>query len=271
MADPTKPPKGFLIAALVFLLVWLAGCGVGCGGLIVGVKNLVDNASDAETAAVGEPFEFTANDSQAAIFTSSSATRCQVLGPDGPVSVESPDGASGSFESGGRDFELDFTFDTDDGASYDVDCVGPQGSEFVVIGFSLGFLAFLSAAGIGAVGFVLGVIFLIIGLVRRSRWRKEQSSMQFPATIPPGYGQAPPPGYGQAPAGQVPPPVQASPPGGYGAPAAPADQPPPYAPPPPPGGYPPPPPSGTPPPPTAPPPPAPPPAPDEGSGGSPST
>jgi len=264
MADPTKPPKGFLIAALVFLLVWLAGCGVGCGGLIVGVKNLVDNASDAETAAVGEPFEFRANDSQAAIFTSSSATRCQVVGPDGPVSVDTPEGASGSFESGGRDFELDFTFDTDDGASYEVDCVGPQGSEFVVIGFSLGFLAFLSAAAVGLVGFLLGVIFLIIGLVRRSRWRKEQSSMQFPATIPPGYGQAAPPGYGQAPAGQAP---QAPPPGSYAPPPAPADQPPPYAPPPPPGGYPPPPPSpGAPPPPTAPPP-----APDDGSGAPPST
>jgi hypothetical protein len=264
MADPTKPPKGFLIAALVFLLVWLVGCGVGCGGLIVGVKNLVDNASNAETSAVGEPFEVRADDSHAAIFTSSSATRCQVDGPDGPVSVDTPEGARGSFESGGRDFELDFTFDTDDGTSYTVDCAGPQGSEFVVIGFSLGFLAFLSAAGVGLVGFILGVIFLIIGLVRRSRWRKQQTSMQFPATIPAGYEQVPPPGYGQAPAGQAP---QAPPPGGYAPPPAPADQPPPYAPPPPPGGYPPPPPS-----PGAPPPPAPPPqGPDGGSGGSPST
>src|SRR6478609_417084 len=78
MADPNKPPRGFLIASLVFMVLWLGGCGVGCGGLISGARDLVDDAQNAQSSASGEPVLLDGNGDTGVIFTTSSRLRCAV-------------------------------------------------------------------------------------------------------------------------------------------------------------------------------------------------
>lgn len=252
MADQSKAPKGLLITGIVLLILGLGGCGYGCTSLVGAFSGIAD---DADATALNSEMTLRATGSTAIVFSTNSAAECYGEAADGsPIEFESPDGnATGSFSDGGSTYELLYQFDTSNGDDYRVICGDEAGTagEYYVVSFDLGKIGTsIGGIGIGAVLFVLGVIFLIIGLVKRSKWKKNNKA---------GVGG---PGFAGAP-GAVPPP----PGGGYVPPAAAPTPPPPAGSPTPPPPMPstPPPSPGTPPPPSAPPSPGTPPPPSPGT------
>ncbi len=253
MADRTSAPKGALITGVVFILLAFGGCGYGCASFVGFANELVDAADGRNSVPVGTPTTFRATDSGAVILTTGSQVTCAVDGP-GEIDLQSaPTGTEGTFELNGRTFEFSYYFDTESGSEYRIQCgdgLDDGGAEYVVAAFPIDrILIGFAGVGLGALFLVIGVILVIVGLVRRSKWKKQGA---------PGGGYGPPSagGYGPPPsAGYGPPPS-----GGYGPPPSGPSAPPPGMPPPPagppPGGPPPgPPPMG--PPPTGGPPPAP--------------
>ncbi len=248
MADGPKPPKGWLLTGVVFLLLSLAGCGggaMGCGAFVSDLQKSVDQGGETP---LGESTTFTASGSKAAILTTAAAsTDCEGVDGDGnAISFQSPgSGTSGNVTTDGRDFDLSSIFDTENGQSYTLTCSSVSGTgSFLVVPFP-GFTALF--AGIGAIAtgvllFMIGIICVIVGLVKRSGWKKRHGGG---SAMPVGVaGAAPPPPGGFNP-GAAPPPPGGPAPGGYApgspytptAPGAPG----PVAPPPMPGQAPPPP------------------------------
>lgn len=236
MADPSKPPKGWLIAALVFLLLALAGCGGGT----LGCRSFVDDLRGAVTAGravdEGETARFRADGVIGAVFVSTGDMTCEATDDSGnSMRLRSPGrNTEGSFQNGGRSWDLRYVFDTQGGRSYEVTCTSPAGSgQFVVVPFP-GFTGlFVGLGGIagGVLAFIVAVICLIVGLVKRSGWRRRNpggppASSNGGFTPPPGgHPAAPPapplPGGGFTPSAPVPP----GPGGGF--PSSPPLQPPP--------------------------------------------
>ncbi len=264
MADGPKPPKGWLIASLVFLLLAFAGCGggvAGCGSFANDLKSAVGQTGEAR---LGDQTTFTATGSVGAIMTTSRASvRCQGIDSAGNAVKFSapPSNTSGNVTSGDKSYDVAFSFDTKSGESYTVRCASEDGEGvYVVVPFP-GFTAIVAGvAGVagGVMLFVLSMICLLVGLVKRSGWKKRNGPGAMPPgpigfnpgapPAPAGYspapgaapappapgGYAPPPSAPPAPGGYAPPPSAPPAPGGY-APAPPA--------PPAPGGYAPPPPA----------------------------
>jgi len=255
MADGSKPPKGWLIAGLVFLLLALAGCGGGALGCRSFVSDLQDAVDQGGRTPDGESSTFTAPGPVGAIFATRADTTCEGTDDKGSsMQLKTPgNNTEGTFTSNGETFKLSYVFDTVEGRTYTVTCTSPSGDgQFVLIpfpGFSSLFAGIGGIAG-GVLAFLIGVICLIVGLVKRSGWRKRNQGQPGvagagAAAAPAGYpsyqgGYAPPP----APGGFPPPPGATPPPG---APSTPSSVPPsvPPAPggsppaPPAPGGYPP--------------------------------
>lgn len=278
MADGTKAPKGALIAGLVLILLAFGGCGYGCVSGVGLIGDLADAIDSANSTPLNEPTTLRATGENGIILSSQSSAVCAVRDENGrDVAIEEPpSGTTGSFESGGETLDLAYVFDTQPGTTYDVICGDELGSltgSYAVVPFP----SFDNAGGIfgglaaGFVFFLLGVIFLIVGLVQRSRWKKNRPAFagSMGAAVPPPAGAVPPPPGGFSPTGGAAPAPPAPTPPAPGAGAAPpppmpsAPPPPaaPMSPPPPPGG------AAAPPPPGAdpsqgdpPPPPAPPPA-----------
>lgn len=264
MADGPKPPKGALITGIVLLVLSLAACGAGGAGCVSFISTITDTLSEAGTTPLGEEFAFDSTGSTAVVFATSTDVTCDGVDSSGsPIEFNDPGGVSASGTSGGENYELAYTFDSREGERYRVLCESGAVGEGSYTVFNIPSLSGLGlgTAGIGSgvVLFVLGAIFLIVGLVRRSGWKKRtQGAMAgagaFAGSVPPPPGGSyppPPGGAGASPAGwsATPPAAPAPPP--PGPPAAP-----PQAPPPPPAGPPPAPPAGPPPaPPAAPPPP----------------
>lgn len=256
MADRTSAPKGALISGLVLILLAFGGCGYGCTTFVGFASELVDTLDGVGTTPVGQPTTFTATGDAAMIFTTSAATDCRVDGP-GTIELQGPPaGTDSNVELDGRSLTFRYVFETDQGSEYRVLCgdeiSGGEG-EYIVAPFP-GFsrlLTGLAGLGVGALFFLIGAILVIVGLVRRSKWKKQQGGGYGP---PPSGGYGPPPsgGYGPPPSGPGAPPPGMPPPPGAQPPGSPL--------PPPAGGAPPmPPPAG--PPPGGPPPMGPPPAP----------
>ena len=241
MADGPKPPKGWLIAALVFFLLAFAGCGggtLGCASFGNDIQRSVDEGGQ---TALGESSTFTATGTKGAILSTAVGTTCEGSDSAGnAMSFESPgSNTSGNVSADGESFDLSFIFDTSSDETYTVTCTSPGASDvaggtgdYLVVPFP-GFTSLI--VGIGAVaagGFalVLAVICLIVGLVRRSGWKKRNGSAVTVSTggqVPPpggfppppggaaqpGYGTPPAPGYGTPPPpGQVPPAPRQAPP-----------------------------------------------------------
>ena len=274
MADGPKPPKGWLIASVICFVLALGGCGTG----IAGVATIAGVASDiATTTPFGESTSFKSESDTGALVLLTQEADCS--GQDGSgnaISFKTPSGNINA-DANGKSFDTARTFDTVKGETYELTCGSSDQSsgEFTVLklpGFPGGLGGLVAALAGGFLGgglfFILAVIFLIVGLVKRSGWKKRNAAGGAPgapgapgAYPPPPGGAVPPapPGYPPAP-GQVPAPGQQAP----AAPPAPGGFPPPPAQPAP-GGFPPPPPApGAPPappsapptaPPTAPPPP----------------
>ncbi|MFN7149596.1 MAG: hypothetical protein ACK4V6_08945 [Microthrixaceae bacterium] len=226
MADSTKAPKGALIAGLVLLLLSFGGCGIGCvsfTGFIGDLANVVEGTS---STPMGTPTQLRAEGDAAVILTSTSSATCQAQDSAGnAVTLDEPGaGTTGTVETtDGVSLDFAYSFDTDPDETYDVVCadeISGSSGEYVVVPFpGFGKIATgLGGLGGGFVLFLLGVIFLIVGLVKRSKWKKAGNGMGGPAMAgsvpqgfappPPGSGAVPPPGGGFTPPapGQAPPP-----------------------------------------------------------------
>ncbi len=261
MADGTSPPKGWLIAGFVLLALSLASCGAGGFACSRFVSDLGNAASESGSSAFGEVTTFSASSDVGGLVLATSANP-DCVGEDSQgrsISFNSPGaGTSGTVTSGQNSYDLAYSFDTIEGESYTIVCEGggsssASGRYLVITVPSLG------SVGVGIGGFfsgaflaLLGVISLIVGLVRRSGWKKRNGgavpAANYAAPAPGGFAP-PPPGGIAPPTGDGYPPVPGAVPPAPGAPPA-APTPPPAAPP----AAPPPPPAA---PPAAPPPPAP--------------
>lgn len=227
MADGPKPPKGWLIAGLVMLGLALASCGAGGIGCASFINSIAKSAEESGSTPLGDETTFSASsDSGGLILSSVANPDCTGEDSNGNrIQFTSPSAStSGNVTSGDTSYDLAYQFDTVQGESYTLRCEASgesslsDGRYLVITVPSLGGVGLSVGAIFGGVGFaVLGVIFLIVGLVRRSGWKKRNGPGSGAATgMPPGYAPPPP---GAAP----PPPAPA--PDGF-PPAAPAAPPP---------------------------------------------
>ena len=267
MADQTKAPKGLLLTGVVLLVLALGGCGYGCTSFVGFASDIADVADDAGVTPLGEETTFRATGENSIILSTVSSTNCEGESADGtPIEFSSPgETTTANIDVDGRSFDLAYEFDTDPDQEYFVRCGDELGSsgEYVVISFDLGkIVTGLAGIGIGAVLFFIGLILLIVGLVQRSKWKKNHPAGGAPSPYggvpgaptppPPGGGAVPPPGYTPPPPSMTPPPM--APPATPGVPPAPSTPPPPApSAPPPPAPAPPPSPATPPPPPATPP------------------
>ncbi len=240
MANRTSKPKGALIAALIFFLLGLAGCGVAAATTIPFISDLVDWVSDIEnlarTNSMGDTVSFTADGDRGVALLSSEAA-CRGEGPGGSISFEAYEsfGPGTDVNLNGVDIAGYTLFDTQSGGEYTVTCGSAGAGSFLVVtaptflADGLGAAGFGILAGLGGVLFMfIALILLIVGLVQRSSWKKRNQGPPAAAYGAPGATGAipPPPGAPapvppqQAPPQQVPPPQ-----------APPAQAPPPQAPP----------------------------------------
>lgn len=200
----TKPPKGWLITGIVLLLLALAGCGggaLGCRSFVSEIQDLVDQGGRIPD---GGTSRFTAHSSVGAILATRSDTTCR--GEDdqgGEMKLNAPSSTTeGTFQTNDVTFRLRYIFDTVEGRTYSVTCTSPEATgEFLVVpfpGFGSLFAGLGGVAG-GILAFVIGVICVIVGLVKRSGWRKRNATqvVSGPETMTP-----PPPGGFQPGAGQ---------------------------------------------------------------------
>jgi len=235
MANRTKAPKGALITGIVLLLLGLGGCGAAAFG-VASLAGLADDITD--TINYGESTRFTsASNAGALVLLSSDATCAGVDGSGQDLTFGNP-GGTFTVNANGESFTSALTFDTVEGETYELSCddaLETQAGTYTVLKLPSVFGGVLGAVMIGAGGvggalfLVLGLIFVIVGLVKRSKWKKQNSSGGPGAAMAPGGYGAPP-----APVGYAPPPPSGAPPmpSGYGAPTPPP--PPGQAPPPPP-------------------------------------
>ncbi|MHB1139711.1 MAG: hypothetical protein ACYC2O_12205, partial [Microthrixaceae bacterium] len=242
MADATKAPKGALITGLVLLLLSVAGCGVGCVSFVGFASDISDAVDGSSSVALGDTATLAASSGTAIILSSSANMTCEGQEENGGAVTfdDPPAGSSGSVDTTeGTTLDFTYSFDTVAGRNYLIRCDGDEfssGGEYAVVSFpGFGKLAtFGGGVAGGVLLFVLGVIFLVVGLVKRSKWKKNQTAFAGGAgggggfAPPPPGGPAMPPAPGQAPpppgGGYAPPP--APPGGGYAPPPAPPAAPP---------------------------------------------
>ncbi len=217
-------PKGALITALVFFLLGLGGCGYGAARGIPFITDLVDYVSEldnfATTVPMGESASFTSSGTEGLILLTGEAV-CTGSGPGGDVRFDAYEsfGPGTTVEINNANIDGYILFDTETGDDYEITC-GSRGSGQFIATTAPTFLVDGAPALVGAVfsGLAgvflvfLSFIFLIVGLVQRSSWKKKNRGS--PAAP---YGSAPPAPaapYGAAPGvpGQAPPlPAQAPP------------------------------------------------------------
>ena len=251
MAGDTKPKK-MLIGGIVIMVIATIG---GITALVLGVTKISSVASEitaSDNVTLPGTETVSGSGSQFTVWSTSSLVNCLVNGGD--VNFDTSASTSQSTDAGGESFNLVGWFDTTSGQDYSVDCDGTSGETFSVIEVSFSALAtgigLLVGSFIGGFGlFVLGLIFVIIALFRRSSWKKRHGGGMGPSGSqpPPGQqgwggqpqapgpagwnptgGQAPAPGQGGPYPGQAPAPGQGGPYPGQGAPPPPGGQPPPF-------------------------------------------
>jgi hypothetical protein len=233
VAPQKKPSKTGIIWAIVIFAVTAI---VGIVMIVLSIGTIASAIDDLQQVDAGETKELTLTPGDQYIFVGADSRRDLL---DVRVTIDDPDGNSLRPRSGndyssnnnGEQFESIGYIDVQTTGTYTVTVEGPPGSSVrigeIPIGRFLGLL--IGGIVIGALGFIVALVVLIVALVRRSRVKKEN---RLAAWGPPqhGYGQPAPPSYGQpAPA----PPAPAAP--AYGQPAPPTPPPPgPSTPPPPP-------------------------------------
>ncbi|MEZ5348522.1 MAG: DUF4179 domain-containing protein [Microthrixaceae bacterium] len=127
IAQPKSKPKGALIAALVFLLLGIAGCGFAAVKTVPYISDIVDFVSDLDQVAsvrpMGEPVSFTSTGEDGIALLSGEAV-CTGEGPSGAVNFERYEafGPGTTVELGGVTMDGYILFDTESGADYTITC-----------------------------------------------------------------------------------------------------------------------------------------------------
>ena len=210
IAQPKSKPKGALIAALVFLLLGIAGCGFAAVKTVPYISDIVDFVSDLDQVAsvrpMGEPVSFTSTGEDGIALLSGEAV-CTGEGPSGAVNFERYEafGPGTTVELGGVTMDGYILFDTESGADYTITCgaggrggyVATTAPSFLVDG-APGFLGGIGAGLAGSFFVLIAIILLIVGLVQRSSWKKRNQGPQ-PGQFPTQQGGPPPPGQAAAP------------------------------------------------------------------------
>ena len=191
-APPTpatdRPPKGALITGIVLLLLALSSCGVGGLSCVSFGTSFADILTGASTVSLGETTSLDAASSTGVVLSTSADVVCEGEDENGSkVSFAEPStGSTGEISSGSDTFTFVYSFDTNPGSSYQVVC---KGSEFSEGQYAVASFPGFGKLGVGVTGLLsgffltfLGLIFLIVGLVKRSRWKKRQAG---PAAGPP--------------------------------------------------------------------------------------
>jgi hypothetical protein len=227
MVEESKKPRGWLIAALICFLLAIAGCGtagIGCQQLLSTIQD-IDTGNNVP---MGQESGFVAtSDGVAAVLLSSDNT-CEGTDDAGKAVTFESLGSGTNVTVDGDEFDAILTFDVREDVSYALVCGIEGAGEYTVVRlpsfFSSGLGVVALTGGFLGGGFflLLALVFLIVGLVRRARWKKHRTGGGIPpvaGTQP--YGSIPPPP-GQVPGDPSAPSMQ--PPGG--APSAPPVQPP---------------------------------------------
>ncbi|MCZ7630349.1 MAG: hypothetical protein M5U19_15510 [Microthrixaceae bacterium] len=200
----SKPkPKGALIAALVFLLLGIGGCGFAAAKTVPYISDLVDFATELDqvgrVVSMGEEVSFTASGADGIALLSEEAV-CTGEGPSGPVSFQAYEafGPGTTVELGGVRINGYMLFDIESGSEYTIRCgdgstfgsyTATTAPSFLVEG-APGFVGGILAGGAGAFFVFIAFILFIVGMVQRSSWKKKQKQTQGPAA-PGGYGASP--------------------------------------------------------------------------------
>lgn len=199
----SKAPKGALITGMILIFLAFSSCGVGGVSCVSFASSFADILSGASTVALGETTSLDAASSTGVVVSSSAEVICEGEDENGSkVSFAEPSaGSTGTVTSGGETLNFVYSFDTNPGSQYSVICAGSELSEgqYAVASFP-GF----GKVGVGVAGILsglfltfLGIIFLVVGLVKRSKWKKRQSgSVAGTTAAAPGMaaaGVAPPP------------------------------------------------------------------------------
>ena len=198
---------GLIVALLLIIVVPLVLTIVGLG--VVGTKALSLGSQATFTAGSSTTLDLKADTPYMILSTSPTATvadiQCTVTSPDNQsIPLDVPTGSVTVNSDTGL-----YSFTTTTAGSYSIACdssnpnlqiVIMQGDINSILGIGFTMLAFI---GLAVVSFIIGVILLIVWLVRRSNWNKNQAvaaaTASYPTSYPPaGYGQQYA-GYGQAP------------------------------------------------------------------------
>lgn len=199
MADGTKKPTGWLIAALVCVLLAIAGCGTAG----FGCQQLLSTFSDIDVGSevpMGQESSFAAADDGVVAVLLTSDNECEGTDEAGRRITFEQFGSGTNVSVDGQEYDAIVTFDVEKGTSYSLVC-GREGSGgYTVVQlpsfFSSGFGIVAMTGGFlgGGLFLLMALVFLIVGLVRRSRWKKRQVGGG-PSPVPGGesYGSVPPP------------------------------------------------------------------------------
>ncbi len=216
-----KAPSGWLWASLVFFVLALAGCGVAAFGgvrVLSELPDLIDEATN--TVPFGSPLSYVASSDGAVVLLTDSAV-CQGTDASGEDIRFSSVGPGTTISVNEIDYVDFLVFDTEVDQTYSITCGSESPfDEYVVVsdpGIGNSLIWMVSGGGGFGLFILLAVIALIVGLVRRSNWKKRNSQPQPFYGVPP---QAPSP-VGTGPQGSTPGPVSPQ----YPPPAPPAQPP----------------------------------------------
>jgi hypothetical protein len=239
------------------ILVLVVGVGGSIVWFLTGAVGLVNRINDLPRVPVPGQATLQLSPGSYRIYAEYSGATADPDPADGlgPVSVTDPSsepvevnstGIDETYSVGPHEGRLVGTFVVAAAGSYNVSTTADSGlGQQMVLAVSKGPALFSTstltnfgfALLLGAVSALVGVVLLVVGLIRRSRWRRTQMAMLAPTWMPPGpgpYGAPPDPGpYGSPPGS----PSFGSPP--WGAPPGASPGSPGPAPPPPPGPVPP--------------------------------
>jgi hypothetical protein len=238
---PNLPKAGFWWALVIFLATAIAGVVM----IVVSVGTIASTIDGFAEIDVPDTAEVRLGEGEYWIFAGSPTdiglgqVDVRITAPDGGTLSLSSDFGQYEASSGGDQFSSLGSVDIEEAGVYLFETAGPSDTSVRIGKIPVARIVGLFVGGIavGAVGFLLAVIILIVTLVRRGRKKKQVAATYgAPSGYPPAPGGPPPP---PAPMpGQTPPPWPPAAPGpGAGPPpSAPTPPPPPAAPTPPPSG-----------------------------------
>ena len=153
MANSQTKPKGALVAALVFFLLGIAGCGFAAVSAVPFISDLADFVSDLDefvsNTPMGEQASFTAGGEDGLVLLSDEAA-CTGEGPDGAVRFEAYEGfgTGTNVELNGTSMSGYILFETRSGADYSITCGSAGTGSFLVTSAP----TFLVEGALGAAG-----------------------------------------------------------------------------------------------------------------------